>query len=74
MAVVGPEQPLVNGITDFMKLQGIPCFGPSQKASIIEAEKVSNITSTHTILYTFQPTSILLSILIIQRVLYLVLL
>ncbi len=47
LVVVGPEEPLVNGITDFMKLQGIPCFGPSQKASLIEAEKVYNITSTY---------------------------
>jgi len=41
LVVVGPEEPLVHGITEVMKGAGIPCFGPSEKASIIEAEKSS---------------------------------
>ena len=39
LVVVGPEQPLVNGITDAMASIGIPCFGPSAKAATIEASK-----------------------------------
>eukprot|EP01116_Phalansterium_solitarium_P022870 TRINITY_DN7730_c0_g1_i2.p1 TRINITY_DN7730_c0_g1~~TRINITY_DN7730_c0_g1_i2.p1 ORF type:complete len:813 (-),score=339.61 TRINITY_DN7730_c0_g1_i2:274-2628(-) len=37
--VVGPEQPLVDGIADALKAVGIPCFGPSKKAAVIEASK-----------------------------------
>ncbi len=39
LVAVGPEQPLVNGITDAMTSIGIPCFGPSAKAATIEASK-----------------------------------
>jgi phosphoribosylamine---glycine ligase len=37
--VVGPEAPLVNGISDLMREKNIPVFGPSQKASILEGSK-----------------------------------
>jgi len=39
LVVVGPEQPLVDGITEYFKKIGIPCFGPSSKAAQIEASK-----------------------------------
>ena len=39
LVIVGPEQPLVDGITNAMLKNGIPCFGPSKEASIIEASK-----------------------------------
>jgi len=39
LVFVGPEQPLVDGIVDAMHAHNIPCFGPSQSASIIEASK-----------------------------------
>lgn len=37
--VVGPEQPLADGITDFLQQQGIKVFGPSQAGAQIEASK-----------------------------------
>jgi len=37
--VVGPEDPLANGIADFLRERGIPVFGPSQLAARIEASK-----------------------------------
>jgi phosphoribosylamine--glycine ligase/phosphoribosylformylglycinamidine cyclo-ligase len=40
MVIVGPEQPLVDGITDTLKKHGIACFGPSAKAAVIESSKV----------------------------------
>jgi phosphoribosylamine--glycine ligase/phosphoribosylformylglycinamidine cyclo-ligase len=39
LVMVGPEQPLVDGLSDAMNAAGIPCFGPSQLASVIEASK-----------------------------------
>ncbi len=40
MVVVGPEVPLVAGISDFFADKGIPCFGPSGKAAMIEGSKL----------------------------------
>ena len=40
MVVVGPEVPLVAGIVDFFEEKGIPCFGPSGKAAMIEGSKL----------------------------------
>lgn len=40
MVVVGPEVPLVAGITDFFEGKGMPCFGPSGKAAMIEGSKL----------------------------------
>ena len=37
--VVGPEMPLVNGITDFFEEKKIKVFGPSKKASMLEGSK-----------------------------------
>ena len=39
LTVVGPEEPLVNGIVDEFEAQGLPIFGPSQKAAELEGSK-----------------------------------
>ena len=39
-AVVAPDDPLVAGLVDLLEAEGIPCFGPNQKAAIIEGSKV----------------------------------
>lgn len=40
LAVIGPEDPLFAGIADTFRDAGIPTFGPSGKAAIIEGSKV----------------------------------
>ena len=37
--VVGPEEPLVNGIVDKLNKLKIKVFGPNKKASILESSK-----------------------------------
>lgn len=37
--VIGPEMPLVNGLSDYLTARGIKVFGPSQAASQIEGSK-----------------------------------
>lgn len=39
LTIIGPEGPLVNGIVDRFQQAGLKCFGPSQKASQLEASK-----------------------------------
>jgi phosphoribosylamine--glycine ligase len=39
LVVIGPEQPLVDGMADFLRENGIKVFGPSRKAADIEATK-----------------------------------
>jgi phosphoribosylamine--glycine ligase len=39
LVAVGPEQPLVDGLSDAFAKIGIPCFGPSALAARIEASK-----------------------------------
>ena len=40
LTIVGPEQPLVEGIVDSFEESGLRIFGPSQKAAEIEGSKV----------------------------------
>ncbi|MEV0195962.1 phosphoribosylamine--glycine ligase [Nonomuraea sp. NPDC050691] len=39
LVVVGPEAPLVAGVADAVRGAGIPCFGPSRDAAMIEGSK-----------------------------------
>ena len=39
LTIVGPEDPLVNGITDRFKEEGLRCFGPSKGAAQLEGSK-----------------------------------
>ncbi len=50
-AVVAPDDPLVLGCVDALTEKGIPCFGPSKAAAIIEGSKVfsKNLMKKHNI-------------------------
>jgi phosphoribosylamine--glycine ligase len=39
LVVIGPEAPLVAGVADALRQSGVPCFGPSQRAAMIEGSK-----------------------------------
>ena len=39
LVVVGPEEPLVDGIADWLEEVGIPCFGPSKYCAQLEGSK-----------------------------------
>ncbi|MEE9312148.1 MAG: phosphoribosylamine--glycine ligase [Planctomycetota bacterium] len=39
LTIVGPEDPLVNGITDKFEKKGLKIFGPSEKAARLEGSK-----------------------------------
>src|SRR3972149_5994278 len=39
LVIVGPEQPLADGLVDRLAVQGIAAFGPSQAAARIEYSK-----------------------------------
>ncbi|MFI6419130.1 phosphoribosylamine--glycine ligase [Streptomyces sp. NPDC050842] len=39
LVVVGPEAPLVAGVADAVRAVGIPAFGPSQEAALLEGSK-----------------------------------
>ena len=40
LVVIGPEQPLVDGITDYLKKNKIKVFGPNRVASQLEGSKI----------------------------------
>jgi phosphoribosylamine--glycine ligase len=39
LTIVGPEAPLVQGITDAFLEKGLPCFGPTRRAALLEGSK-----------------------------------
>ena len=39
LVVIGPEAPLVAGAADAVRARGIPCFGPSSEAAVLEGSK-----------------------------------
>ncbi len=39
LTIVGPENPLVEGIVDYFQQQGLRCFGPSKAAAQLEGSK-----------------------------------
>ncbi len=39
LVIIGPEQYLENGISDYLRSKNIPVFGPSKKASRLESSK-----------------------------------
>jgi phosphoribosylamine-glycine ligase len=39
LVVVGPEQPLADGIADVLRAHGVDCFGPGRAAARIESDK-----------------------------------
>jgi phosphoribosylamine--glycine ligase len=39
LAVIGPEAPLIAGVSDALRSQGIAVFGPSQEAAALEGSK-----------------------------------
>ena len=39
LVVIGPEAPLVAGVADAIRAEGIPVFGPSQAAAMLEGSK-----------------------------------
>ncbi|MCP3982526.1 MAG: phosphoribosylamine--glycine ligase [bacterium] len=40
LVVVGPEQPLVDGLADRLAAEGIPVFGPASGAAVLEGSKI----------------------------------
>ena len=39
LVVIGPEQPLVDGLADSLRAEGIPVFGPGKEAARLEGSK-----------------------------------
>lgn len=40
LVVIGPEAPLVGGLVDLLKIQGICAFGPDARAAMLEGSKI----------------------------------
>jgi phosphoribosylamine---glycine ligase len=65
LVVVGPEIPLADGITDFLRRKNIKVFGPSQEGAQIEASKAwakdlmvaANIPTSKSALFTDLPSA-----------------
>jgi phosphoribosylamine--glycine ligase len=51
LTIIGPEGPLVSGIVDAFGQAGLPCFGPSRDAAILEGSKsyTKNFLKRHNI-------------------------
>ena len=51
LTIVGPEQPLVDGIVDIFQARGLNIFGPTAKASQLEGSKIfmKNFLARHNI-------------------------
>ena len=45
-AVVAPDDPLALGAVDKLEAAGVKCFGPEQKAALIESSKIFAIHET----------------------------
>ena len=43
LVVVGPEEPLVKGIADYLSEEHIPTFGPTQELAMLEGSKVEAV-------------------------------
>src|SRR3954469_18300168 len=39
LEIVGPEAPLVAGLADALRAEGVRCFGPSEAAAALEGSK-----------------------------------
>jgi phosphoribosylamine--glycine ligase len=39
LTIVGPEAPLVDGVVDYFRARGLPCFGPGRGAAQLEGSK-----------------------------------
>ena len=39
LVIIGPEQPLVMGMADYLQSKGVKTFGPSQAAAQLEGSK-----------------------------------
>ena len=53
LVIIGPEQPLVDGLSDFLQSKGIKTFGPSQAAAQLEydiSQIPENTQHTHSLL------------------------
>lgn len=37
---IGPEDPLANGIVNFLEKEGIPCIGPRKETALLESSKI----------------------------------
>ena len=47
IVVIGPEEPLVNGITDFLKEKSVRVLGPSKFAAQLEGSKAFMLSLIH---------------------------